>query len=633
MPPKKYPPGTRWWTVKACLSKHLRVKRLTPEINRWVFHLSKLYHRGASFFHLHLLRLLENQLPLPTFNQSFFYQCFTMGMNDPDKPDPQLLDSWNQFHPTFPPLERITGDPQAINYLAKKYVTNFENHIKMNFFGRQFKLLTNICPNKTMAFQIQSMLNQKKPWDESILRQLDPINQTWINWARTLVAHLAPNDIINDYWVAKHLNLALIYIHVIQKVFEQIGVSNFSITPVVDIRSHFITIDTKVLYHLTKNLGLHTEKNLTAFEENRTTYWHQFFKIEWLGNEAYFENYVETDGVAISIHFVKSPQPNDSSNSTTPTGPPLSHPNFPPPKSSHVLERDTHLTGRRVLGNDPGRTNLAYIVEPGPNNTLKTYVLTKGQYYQESHINRAKRKSDQWTEEIQDLADQLNGTNHLTPRGSEVLRYLQALNQGLDRRWAHLTQKKYARNRMDVNIHKHQCVDRFFQSLIKDNPERPVIAYGDAKFKSTGRGEIAAPTTFMYQKCLQHYDTMYVPEHKTTQLCHKCEQPMTLLYHDHHDRIKMSRKKGRSYTEIRGLRWCSSTKCRSLRNRDENAARNILKIAKTEGDLTNFSRKPSNSGPNPKSQGTPEGRVPNVTSEEGKVGADVSVKKPAKVSF
>ena len=45
--------------------QHLQVPQLLPEIQRWVLHLSKLYHRGASFFHLHLLRLLENRLDLP----------------------------------------------------------------------------------------------------------------------------------------------------------------------------------------------------------------------------------------------------------------------------------------------------------------------------------------------------------------------------------------------------------------------------------------------------------------------------------------------------------------------------------------------------------------------------------------
>ena len=86
----------------------------------------------------------------------------------------------------FPTLARITGDTQVINYLAKKYRVNFFNDLKMNFFRRQFKLLVMLCPNKTLASQVQAMLNQKQPWDLTVINQLDPVNQAWVNLNREL---------------------------------------------------------------------------------------------------------------------------------------------------------------------------------------------------------------------------------------------------------------------------------------------------------------------------------------------------------------------------------------------------------------------------------------------------------------
>jgi hypothetical protein len=598
---KKRPPDSRRKVVKVCLLNHLHVPQLLPEINRWVFHLSKIYHRGASFFHLHLLRLLENFIDLPSFDQSFFNQCFTTGMNHPYKPDTQLLESWNQFQNLFPPIDRINGDTQAINYLAKKYQVNFFNDLKMNFFRRQFKLLALICPTKTIASQVQAMLNQRKPWDPDIINQLDPINQTWITLNRNLFTRMAPNQLINDAWVADHPDLALIYTYVIQKVFYQLDVTNFSIVPVVTVKSHFITIDTKVLYHMTKNVGLHSEKNVNSFNENRTTYWQQFFKINQLGKETHFAEYLETDGIAVAMHFetmamsVQIPPISQTIPSTILPDPnsSTSSPNLTAltTKSKTIQLSNPNLTNRRVLANDPGRTNLAYIVEECPDGSIKKYVLTKGQYYHESHINRANRNVRRWSEEIEDLNNRLSQTTHQTPQSSELIRYIQAFNQEADRHWSHMTQKRYARNRMDVYIHKNKCLDRFFQSLVKENPEKPVIAYGDAKFAPTGRGEVSGPTTFMAKKCAQHHEVIMVNEFRTSKMCHDCGEELTLLYHDANSEIKMTKEAGHSYTKIRGLRWCGSTKCRKLRNRDENAALNILKIAKASERPENLTRK------------------------------------------
>ena len=243
------------------------------------------------------------------------------------------------------------------------------------------------------------------------------------------------------------------------------------------------------------------------------------------------------------------------------------------------------------MANDPGRTNIAYIVEENPDGTIKKYVLTKGRYYHESHINQANRKVRRWNKDIEDLTNQLSRTTHQTPNSSELISYLQTLNQQADQRWTHLTQKKYARNRMDVYIHKHQCLDRFFQSLIKENPEEPIIAYGSAKFPSTGRGEVSVPTTFVAKKCAQHFEDPDVDEFRTSMMCHKCGEKLMFLYHDEEGNIKRTKEAGHSYTEIRGLRWCGSTKCRKLRNRDENAALNILKIARSKKRPENLSRK------------------------------------------
>jgi transposase len=102
----------------------------------------------------------------------------------------------------------------------------------------------------------------------------------------------------------------------------------------------------------------------------------------------------------------------------------------------------------------------------------------------------------------------------------------------------------------------------------KRGEEKPVIAYGAAKFNPNSKSELSAPTTFLSKRCAKHYPTIYVDEYNTTKVCHGCDEKLCPI---------LKRTGEDEKREIRGLRWCSSTKCRTLVNRDLNAALNILR--------------------------------------------------------
>ena len=107
---------------------------------------------------------------------------------------------------------------------------------------------------------------------------------------------------------------------------------------------------------------------------------------------------------------------------------------------------------------------------------------------------------------------------------------------------------------------------------------KPVIAYGAAKFNPNAKNELSAPTTALSKKCAQFYSTIMVDEFRTTRICCGCD------YQLHPVGYKEIGSDGSlTYREIRGLRWCSSTNCRKFKNRDMNAALNILRCFK-EGE-------------------------------------------------
>ena len=129
----------------------------------------------------------------------------------------------------------------------------------------------------------------------------------------------------------------------------------------------------------------------------------------------------------------------------------------------------------------------------------------------------------------------------------------------------------------------------------------PVVAYGDAHFPPTGRGERPVPTVSVRKRCANHFDITFVPEYNTTKVCHRCDEhlcPVTkeAWVHCCNERLIPVTKR-----EVRGLRWCRSTQCLTFRDRDGNAARNILRC------LMSYTNRPvSLTRDNPNAPGSPK---------------------------
>ena len=632
-------------TAKCGLSRALRYPSLIPRINRWVIHLSKIYHRGAIFMNLHLLRLLKGEngqpLPLPQLaglNNIFFRRCFLVGIGKPLDPDPEIEKSWQLYQNDLPRIDRpeggpkevdphfprFVGDKQAVAYCVGKYQTNFLNAMNVEFFKRQYKMIFHTFSDRQLAKKIQAIINNLLIEDPN----LQPDCLAFIRGQRRL---LPTNEPINEFWVKNHPHEVLRYTYDIQERFDVWGISNFSIAPITKVKRHFMTIDTKILYFLTK--GIHHETNDTNFQSNRDNYWHLFFNIKRHGKMAHFTHLVETDGVMISIHFQK-PGP------ATPIAPQQLTPKL-------IATSNPQLTlvsvPERIIAFDPGRVTLLEGVEKLPNGSVRKYRLPKKQYYHESHINKSKKRRAKWEASLKSTYDALRETTHRTSDIEKFRLYAQTMRHYAGLLWWHKSQKKYSRDRMDVYIHKRKFLDRFFKSLHPEGEAEPIIAYGSAKFSSTGAGEIAAPTTSLFNHCARWYEVTLVDEYNTSKMCN-CGCELQKLYRKRAPTTtkKKRRKKGRQRRrekrerkrvkdrvegkgrkrkrkkktpeviapevipavapmvpppvetpvepeeflglrrrngyEIRGLRWCS-TKCRRLISRDYNAALNILKIA------------------------------------------------------
>ena len=73
--------------------------------------------------------------------------------------------------------------------------------------------------------------------------------------------------------------------------------------------------------------------------------------------------------------------------------------------------------------------------------------------------------------------------------------------------------------------------------------------------------------------CSRFYTTVMVDEYNTSKMCNECGNRLHMV------KYKIMTEEGKhSCREIRGLRWCSSTRCRHFMDRDKNTALNIRRI-------------------------------------------------------
>ena len=208
---------------------------------------------------------------------------------------------------------------------------------------------------------------------------------------------------------------------------------------------------------------------------------------------------------------------------------------------------------RVVIAIDPGRTNIVFAVDTNG----KIYKMTRGMYYAGAGINTINRKTAKWQADIKEAEDTFRRHSPKTTDQRTWDAFLQDYISVYETLWHAKTAKKRARERFRVYGLKRKILDKFFQTMKTGDRYLGVqvtyIAYGAAKFHHTGKGERSVPTVSVRKRCANFFPRItFVNEYNTSKVCHCCDR-----------RICPVKKAGK---EIRGLRWCPTT--REFRDRD-----------------------------------------------------------------
>ena len=500
------------------------------------------------------------------FDQTFIRQMM-LGTSEAQQPIPQIEDFYRR-HPdllTMLGLEtRHDGDRNIYSAGGMKYLTNLKNHLTVNlhrwmkrwiYSSRVQQKLSTIEDFKgddNHRLICKSLLYDLNGWDlsEDMATALDKCPSD-IKRSLELQKHMLGHKPLERKDALPGMLCYAVFINKFLKKHDPDG-RQYNLAPVGGIRCHYMTIDTHVLGGITKELGI--SKNQEIVREM----WDTLFKLKRLeGRHCTFTGTIDTDGTAMCVHFKRAKRVSTNPSKVMENG--------------YIPAHDAC-----VVGIDPGRKDILHAAVETSDGVFRSVTLTRNQYYREAGILLHKRKTELW-QGRKEVREALQAMSTVSSKGNSLegfASYLSVWKTVYPILWSEYTKSRWSEGRFRLYGGKKRAFATYFNHLedvvkAETGKDKIVISYGSAKFPSTGKGEVAVPTSRAYKECHARFDTFAVPEFRTSLVHH---ETLSVL------RLVGSRKTGQ---EIRGLRWCCSTNqevCKHLVSRDQNAAINIRNI-------------------------------------------------------
>ena len=516
---------------------------------------------------------------IPEFWDCTFIRQMMLGTTGTRKSFPEV-DALHKLYPELlhnPTGDRFLSDSNMYTFAAKKLSTNIKNHLTTNvpkMLGRMVYSLFDkdqavAAKYAINGWKVPEYKRKKGVAQPERFPVLAPETAKLVCLARRALG-LVEGDCINKKW----FKAAKFPVHGIRfLVFANRCLDTpppvplppdykeprlCTLTPICGVRNHFVTIDTTCLYGIARDIGLLGDDCLYgAFNDLREDHWRSFLDVDRIkGRNCKFTGTIDTDGIAICIHF------------TRPKG----------VSQKAVPQKVYDPASYRVLGVDPGRTNILYMVERLSNGSFKKFVLSRSQYYTDSGIKAANINSKKWNKRVE---LHIQGLSTTSPKGASLTKFLAFLvrwTSSRDALYTEYSKARWSEQRMRLYGGKKRVFANFLNRVEKgdvttgERDMRPtVLAYGSAKFAPTGTGELSVPTSRAFKECSARFECALVDEFRTSRTFHK---DGTLL-----QQVGMigPLPKNGGHRTVRGLLWCCSTSndCKFV-NRDLNAAINIL---------------------------------------------------------
>jgi hypothetical protein len=553
-----------------------------PLINNLVFEMNDLVINTYQFIRLYVLHQYTKNLQLPSINENFILYCIKiLGSRDnrgKKGKDTDLLEKLGTFYNTeYQPLlnhvkTNLKNTSYLLPYLSTQIHTslhnNFQEHFIQHFLRFINKTTNEITEDKSILFQFKKNIMELKETDTK-----------FNEWKTTHLTNILPKDIKKsihyDIKVRPFEYLkGMLYMN---SVLEQMESKLFQPLPLRNniIPKHII-LDTASLINLfcpEKNKeGKKVKKGdlLSKVKDNQNEVWNNFLDLRnrIFKNKHYqFHNQIQTDGISCCLLFIRKDLKDKKWGSKVPT---LQEQEFHSIEDLSKEQLDT-LKNRNIIGCDPGKRNLVYMMDKNGNKLQYTAPQRKRE--SKAKTNQRILLVEKNRNGIIQKETALSLQNSKSVDYDKFKTYLVEKNKLNKETLEFYKRETWRKMKFRQYSYGKKSIDTFLNKIKETFGENILIGYGN--WSRSTQMKYFMPTMNKGLRKLIHkkYDTITINECNTSKKCCGCHN--NLEYY-----------KDKENKQVFRLLVCSNcVSCENkkivFRTRDANSAINIMNLTET----------------------------------------------------
>ena len=560
-------------TLKSVLHNHKEVQSV---ITNLVFEMNDLMIHSYQFIRLYVLKCYNDNQHLPEINEKFILYCIkTLGekTNTGRKEnDTSMLDTLQEFYDKeYQPLLNHEKTPlknksNMLPYLATQLHTSLSNNTQERFIQHFLRFINNttndITEDKAVLFKFKKQLLECNKETYTIFDY----------WKHTHLPNILPENIKKsvhyDVKVSPFDYLkGMLYMNAVlekedHKLFQPLPLRN-------NIIPKHIILDTACIVNLFSLEGKTKTELFKAIKENQYDVWNNLLNLKHKTFKSKFYQFhyqLKTDGISCSLLFIRKDLKDKKWGSRVPT---LQEQEFNNIEDLSIEQLDT-LTNRNIVGCDPGKHSLVYMMDSNGKKLQYTASQRKIESYgkRNERILLQEKKRNNITEK----------ETHLSSKNSKSVDYekFKVFLVEKDKLNKETTEfyKRDVWRKMKFRQYSYgkKSIDTFLNKIKETFGDNVLIGYGNWS-RSTQMKHIM-PTMNKGLRKLIHkkYDTITINEYYTSQKCCEC----------YNDLKHCKDKKGKEIYRLFQCSNCVSSKNKNIvfRTRDKNSAISIMKLTK-----------------------------------------------------
>ena len=569
-------------TLKSVLHNH---KEVQPVITNLVFEMNDLMIHSYQFIRLYVLKCYYNNQPLPEINEKFILYCIrTLGEKTNSgrkEKDTSMLETLQEFYDKeYQPLlnhekTSLKNKSNMLPYLATQIHTSLSNNTQERFIQHFLRFInkttTNITEDKSVLFKFKKQLLECNEETDTMFDE----------WKTTHLPNILPENINKsvhyDVKVKPFDYLkGMLYMNTVlekedHKLFQPLPLRN-------NIIPKHIILDTSCIVNLFSLEGKTKTELFKAIKENQYDVWNNLLNLQdktFKSKHYQFHYQIQTDGISCSLLFIRKDLKDKKWGSRVPT---LQEQEFHNIEDLST-EQLTELAPRNIVGCDPGKRSLVYMMDDKGN---------KLQYTAPQRKRESKAKTNQRILLVEKKRiNIIEKETHLSFQNSKSVDYEKFKKylfekDKLNKETLDFYQRDVWR-KMKFRQYSYgkKSIDTFLNKIQETFGENILIGYGNWSRSTQMKHFMPTMNKGLRKQIHKKYDTITINECNTSKKC--CECNNDLSYYRHSDGSKQFRLLVcLSCNRGNDCSGCVRPQVKQtvFRTRDANSAINIMNLTK-----------------------------------------------------